>query len=149
MMAVPASRLMAAKTGPRKITSQRRNFITSPSITLSPITFMARNRHIIYSNNEGFINRYDKNKEEVQDVSPVPLDNSGHGAADHVHRFQWVTPLMLSPHNPDVIYTAGESVFKSTDHGQSWAQISGDLTRNDKSKQQPSGGPLTNDITSV
>ena len=56
---------------------------------------------------------------------------------------------MLSPHNPDVIYTAAECVFKSTDHGQSWTQISDDLTRNDKSKQQPSGGPLTNDITSV
>src|SRR5437868_5636591 len=108
-----------------------------------------RDWHIIYSNNEGFINRYDKNKEQVQDVSPVPLDNAGHGAVDLVHRFQWVSPLMLSPHNPDVLYTAGESVFKSTDHGQSWTQISGDLTRNDKSKQQPSGGPLTNDITSV
>ncbi len=56
---------------------------------------------------------------------------------------------MLSPHNPDVLYTAAECVFKSSDHGQSWIQISGDLTRNDKSKQQPSGGPLTNDITSV
>jgi hypothetical protein len=48
-----------------------------------------------------------------------------------------------------VLYTAAECVFKSSDHGQSWTQISGDLTRNDKSKQQPSGGPLTNDITSV
>jgi len=108
-----------------------------------------RDWHIIYSNSEGYINRYDKNKEEVRDVSPVPLDNSGHGAVDLAHRFQWVSPLMLSPHNPDVLYTAAECVFKSTDHGQSWAQISGDLTRNDKSKQQPSGGPLTNDITSV
>jgi len=108
-----------------------------------------RDWHIIYSNNEGFINRYDKNKEEVQDVSVWPLDNAGHGAANLVHRFQWVSPLLLSPHNPDVLYTAAECVFKSTDHGQSWTQISGDLTRNDKSKQQPSGGPLTNDITSV
>src|SRR6266516_4625477 len=108
-----------------------------------------RDWHIIYSNNEGYLTRYDKNKEDVQDVSPVPLDNSGHGAVDLAHRFQWVSPLMLSPHNPDVLYTAAECVFKSTDHGQSWTQISGDLTRNDKSKQQPSGGPLTNDITSV
>src|SRR5205809_1022179 len=108
-----------------------------------------RDWHIIYSNSEGLINRYDKKKEEVQDVSPVPLDNSGHGAVDLIHRFQWVSPLMLSPHNPDVLYTAAECVFKSSDHGQSWTQISGDLTRNDKSKQQPSGGPLTNDITSV
>jgi len=108
-----------------------------------------RDWHIIYSNSEGYINRYNKTKEEVQDISPVPLDNSGHGAVDLVHRFQWVSPLMLSPHNPDVLYTAAECVFKSTDHGQTWTQISGDLTRNDKSKQQPSGGPLTNDITSV
>jgi len=85
----------------------------------------------------------------VQDVSVWPLDNSGHGAADLVHRFQWVTPLLLSPHNADVLYTAAECVFKSADHGQTWTQISGDLTRNDKSKQQPSGGSLTNDITSV
>jgi len=108
-----------------------------------------RDWHIIYSNSEGYTVRYDKNKEEVQDISPVPLDNSGHGAADLIHRFQWTSPLMLSPHNPDVLYTSAECVFKSTDHGRSWTQISGDLTRNDKSKQQPSGGPLTNDITSV
>jgi len=108
-----------------------------------------RDWHIIYSNSEGYAVRYDKNKQELQDISPVPLDNAGHGAVDLAHRFQWVSPLMLSPHNPDVLYTAGECVFKSADHGHSWTQISGDLTRNDKSKQQPSGGPLTNDITSV
>jgi photosystem II stability/assembly factor-like uncharacterized protein len=108
-----------------------------------------RDWHIIYSNSEGYAVRYDKSKEDDQDISPVPLDNSGHGAIDLVHRFQWVSPLMLSPHNPDVLYTAAECVFKSSDHGQSWNIISGDLTRNDKSKQQPSGGPLTNDITSV
>lgn len=108
-----------------------------------------RDWHIMYSNSEGFAVRYDKSKEDVQDISPVPLDNSGHGALDLVHRFQWVSPLMLSPHNPDTIYTAAECVFRSTDHGQSWTKISDDLTRNDKNKQKPSGGPLTNDITSV
>src|SRR3954453_5583259 len=108
-----------------------------------------RDWHVIYSNNEGFLTRYDKSREEAQDISPYPLDNAGHGAENLKHRFQWVSPLLLSPHNPDVIYTAAECVFKSTDHGQSWTQISGDLTRNDKSKQKPSGGPLTNDITSV
>ena len=108
-----------------------------------------RDWHTIYSNSEGYIVRYNKTKEDVQDISPYPMDNSGHGANDLTHRFQWVSPLLLSPHNPDVIYTAAECVFKSSDHGQSWAKISEDLTRNDKAKQQPSGGPLTNDITSV
>jgi photosystem II stability/assembly factor-like uncharacterized protein len=108
-----------------------------------------RDWRIIYSNDAGYAVRYDKNKEEAHDISPMPLDVSGHGAADLAHRFQWVSPLLLSPHNPDVLYTAAECVFKSTDQGNSWAQISSDLTRNDKSKQKPSGGPLTNDITSV
>ena len=108
-----------------------------------------RDWHIIYSNSEGYLTRYDKNKEQASDASVWPVDNSGHGAVDLKHRFQWVSPLVLSPHNPDTIYTAAECVFKSTDQGNSWTPISGDLTRNDKSKQQPSGGPLTNDITSV
>ena len=108
-----------------------------------------RDWHVIYSNSEGYVVRYDKTKEDAQDISPVPIDNSGHGASDLLHRFQWVAPLMLSPHNPDTIYTAAECVFKSTDRGHSWTQISKDLTRNDREKQQPSGGPLTKDITSV
>lgn len=108
-----------------------------------------RDPNIIYSNNEGFLTRYDKAHEQYQDISVFPLDNSGHGASDNTHRFQWVSPFFLSPHDPDTIYTAGEAVFKSTDHGQHWTQISGDLTRNDKSKQTPSGGPIQLDITSV
>ncbi|MEO5754257.1 MAG: glycosyl hydrolase [Chthoniobacterales bacterium] len=108
-----------------------------------------RNWHIIYSNNEGYITRYDKSKELYQDVSVWPIDNSGHGASDLKHRFQWVSPLFLSPHDPDTIYTAGEAVFKSTDQGHSWTAISEDLTRNDKNKQKPSGGPIQNDITSI
>ena len=108
-----------------------------------------RDWHIIYSNNEGFITRYDKTAEQYQDVSVWPLDNSGHGASDLKHRFQWISPLLLSSHDPDTIYTAGEAVFKSTDQGHTWTAISEDLTRNDKSKQKPSGGPIQNDITSI
>ena len=108
-----------------------------------------RDWHSIYSNSESTIVHFNKTKEQVQDISVLPLDNSGHGASDLKYRFQWTSPLMLSPQNPDVLYAAAQVVFKSTDHGQSWTQISDDLTRNDKSKQQPSGGPLTKDITSV
>src|SRR5258708_25326292 len=58
-------------------------------------------------------------------------------------------PIVISPHDPNVIYTTAESVFKTTDEGKSWTAISPDLTRNDKSKQVSSGGPLTKDNTSV
>lgn len=108
-----------------------------------------RDDQIVYSNSEGYIVRYDRRKEQSQDISVWPLDNSGHGAADLKYRFQWVSPLLLSPHDPDTLYTAAQGVFKSTDHGNHWQAISPDLTRNDRSKQQPSGGPLTRDITSV
>lgn len=95
---------------------------------------------IIYSNNEGYITRYNKRTEQYQDISVWPVDVSGHGASDLKHRFQWVSPLLISPHNPDTLYTAAECVFKCTDDGQIWTAISPDLTRNDHDKQKPSGG---------
>lgn len=108
-----------------------------------------RDALIIYSNSENSIGRYDKHKEQVQDISAWPVDNAGHPAGELEHRFNWTSPLMLSPHDPDTLYVASEVVWKTTDHGRSWKIISPDLTRNDKSKQIASGGPLTKDITSV
>ncbi|MDP9264195.1 MAG: glycosyl hydrolase, partial [Acidobacteriota bacterium] len=109
-----------------------------------------RDHNIVYAGAyTGGLTRLDKRSEQAQDISPWPLDTAGRGAGELEHRFQWTEPVLLSPHDPDVLYTAGEVVFKSTDHGMSWASISPDLTRNDKSKQQPSGGPITLDITSV
>ena len=108
-----------------------------------------RDANTIYSNAENFFGRFNKVSEQTADISPEPLDNSGHPASELAHRFNWTSPLMLSPHDPDTLYAASEVVWKSTNHGQSWTIISPDLTRNDKSKQQASGGPLTKDITSV
>jgi photosystem II stability/assembly factor-like uncharacterized protein len=109
-----------------------------------------RDANIVYSgDNGGLVTRFDKRTERVQVISPWPLDTSGRGAGELEHRFQWTEPIVVSPHNPDVIYTAGEVIYKTTDQGQSWTAISPDLTRNDKSKQKPSGGPITLDITSV
>ena len=109
-----------------------------------------RDSNIVYAGDGGgVVTRYDKKLKSVQDISPWPLDTSGHGAEDYEHRFQWTEPIVISPHDPDVIYTASEVVYKSSDKGHSWTIISSDLTRNDKSKQKPSGGPITLDITSV
>ena len=65
------------------------------------------------------------------------------------YRLGWTQPILISPHDPNVVYTTAERVFKTTDQGMSWTAISPDLTRNDKSKQVSSGGPLTKDNTSV
>ncbi len=108
-----------------------------------------RDRSIIYSSSENGINRFDKRSEQSQDISAFPGDFSGHPASELAQRFNWTSPLMMSPHDPDTIYWGSDVVWKSTDHGHSWTVISPDLTRDDKSKQIPSGGPLTKDITSV
>jgi len=107
-----------------------------------------RNNDILYAAGQG-VTRFDKHSEQAFDISPMPVDTSGHGVGDFPHRFQWTEPILFSPHDPSVIYTAGEVVFKTTDQGKTWTVISPDLTRNDKTKQQASGGPITKDNTSV
>ncbi|HXF96077.1 MAG TPA: exo-alpha-sialidase, partial [Gemmatimonadales bacterium] len=87
--------------------------------------------------------------EEERNVSVWPDNPMGWGAAELKYRFNWTFPIVHSPQNPDVLYAAGNVVFKSTNEGQSWAPISPDLTRNDKAKQGPSGGPITKDNTSI
>ncbi len=104
---------------------------------------------ITFANAEASTSRFDKRTEQLVDISVWPLDVSGNGAENLKHRFNWTSPLLVSPHDPNTLYTAFEMLFKSTNAGQSWTPISGDLTRNDKSKQKPSGGPITLDITSV
>jgi photosystem II stability/assembly factor-like uncharacterized protein len=109
-----------------------------------------RNPDIVYAGSyDGLITRYNTKNSQEQDISPWPLNPMGAGAADLVHRFQWTAPILMSANDPGAVYFGGEAVFKSTDGGMSWTEISPDLTRNDKSKQQSSGGPLTQDNTSV
>src|ERR1700676_2583875 len=109
-----------------------------------------RNPSVVYAGSyDGLITRFDKKTAQVQDVSSWPLNPMGAGAADLKHRFQWTAPILISPNDPSVLYHGGESVFKTGDGGMTWTAISGDLTRNDKTKQQSSGGPLTQDNTSV
>lgn len=108
-----------------------------------------RDPEIIYSDAENQYARFDHRSMQSQTISPDPIDNSGHPAAELDHRFNWTAPLMISPNDPDSLYAASEVVWKSTDRGMNWKIISPDLTRNDKAKQTASGGPLTKDITSV
>ena len=109
-----------------------------------------RDGNIVYAGSDSAtITRYDHHTEQLKDISVWPEDVSGMGAGDIKYRFQWTAPVMISPNDPDVLYTSAQYVFESVDHGQSWKTISPDLTRNDKTRQQPSGGPLTKDITSV
>ena len=97
----------------------------------------------------GLITRRDHRTGQERNVSPWPDNPMGHGAADLKYRFQWNFPIAFSPHEANTLYAGGNVIFKSTNEGQSWEVISPDLTRDDKSKQGPAGGPITKDNTSI
>jgi photosystem II stability/assembly factor-like uncharacterized protein len=103
---------------------------------------------IVYAGDyQGQLTRFDKRSGQLKIVTVFPVLSDGKGAAGLDHRFQWTAPLLISPHDPNVLYHAGERLFRTIDAGMSWEAISPDLTRNDKTKQQPSGGSITIDDT--
>jgi DNA-binding FrmR family transcriptional regulator len=97
---------------------------------------------------DGFLTRYDRRTGQTRDITIWPDNPIGYGAESLKYRFQWNFPLIYSQHS-DTLYAAANVLFKSTDEGGSWEEISPDLTRNDKARQKSSGGPITKDNTSV
>ncbi|MGH9825630.1 MAG: WD40/YVTN/BNR-like repeat-containing protein, partial [Blastocatellia bacterium] len=107
-----------------------------------------RDPNVVYAGGyEGEISRYDHRTDQGREISPWPMVSDGLGAAVLKHRWQWTSPIVLSPHDPNRLYYGGEVLFETTDGGTTWNVISPDLTRNDKTKQQTSGGPITKDDT--
>lgn len=109
-----------------------------------------RDPDIVYGGNyAGFLSRLDHKTGENRAISVWPDLPIGTGADAHKYRFQWNFPIFFSPHDPKRLYAAGNMLFVSEDEGASWKTLSPDLTTNDKSKQGPSGGPITKDNTTV
>lgn len=108
------------------------------------------NPDIVYGGNYlGYISRLNHKTGENRAISVWPDNTLGDGVIAAKYRFQWNFPLFFSPHNPKKLYAAGNVLFATENEGQSWQALSGDLTTNDTSKQQSSGGPITKDNTSV
>ena len=93
----------------------------------------------------GIVVRYEENRRQGRDVEVWP-DQSNGMPADLKYRFVWTAPLAISPHDRNKIYIGSQHVHQTTDGGQSWQEISPDLTLNDKSKQQSSGGLTPDNI---
>ncbi len=109
-----------------------------------------RDTNIVYAGSYmGLLTRYDHRTREERIINVWPDYGLGAGADEQKYRFQWNFPILISPHDPNVLYTAGNVLFKSTNEGQSWQPISPDLTRNDKTKQKSQGGVITKDNTGV
>jgi photosystem II stability/assembly factor-like uncharacterized protein len=109
-----------------------------------------KNSNIVFAGSYGgLITRYDHRTGQQRNITVWPDNPMGAGAEAMRWRFQWNFPILFSPHDPNVLYAAGNVLFRTTNEGQNWEAISPDLTRNDKTKQGPSGGPITKDNTSV
>jgi photosystem II stability/assembly factor-like uncharacterized protein len=99
--------------------------------------------NIVYGGDTyGGIFRFEKSTGQSQDISPCPLLRSvAQPIAKQRCRFTWTSPLVFSPQDPHTLYFGAQFVLKTTDGGQTWNQISPDLTQIPGSKmQQPDRG---------
>ncbi len=94
---------------------------------------------------QGSIDVYDHKTEVSKDVMAYPQLNLGTLPKDQKYRFNWNNPVVAQPQNPKVIYHGANVVLRSSDEGNSWAEISPDLTRNDSTKHGDGGEPFTNE----
>jgi photosystem II stability/assembly factor-like uncharacterized protein len=108
------------------------------------------NSEIVYAGSyDGLITRQDHRTGQSRDINAWPDNTMGYGVDAMKYRFQWSYPIAFSPHDPKTLYIGANVLLKSTNEGQSWEPISPDLTRNDKARMGTSGGPITQDNTSV
>ena len=109
-----------------------------------------KNNDIVYGGSYGgFLTRVNHKANTVRGINVWPDNPMGYGAEGMKYRFQWNFPILFSKHDPKKLYTFSNHVHLSTDEGQSWQLLSGDLTRNDSTKLVSSGGPITQDNTGV
>jgi photosystem II stability/assembly factor-like uncharacterized protein len=93
--------------------------------------------------------RYDMSAAQYSSVSPWPEYLEGSSSAEQKYRFGWTHPILFAPTDPNELLIGSQYVMRSDDHGQSWKEISPDLTRNDRSTEAPSGGPIDLDQSSA
>ena len=114
------------------------------------IGFAFNNPDIVYAGSYGGeITRLNFKTNEFRSVMAYPEMEIGMAPKNLRNRWNWNAPVRVSRHNPKEIYFASQYIHRSTNEGQSWEVISPDLSRNDKSKQDYSGEPITYENTGI
>jgi photosystem II stability/assembly factor-like uncharacterized protein len=104
--------------------------------------------NIIYVDSQnGSISRLDLAHHTRWSIRPYSVGVEEEVPSNLKYRFNWTSPIAVSPTDANVVYLGGNVLFRSTDGGKTWAPISPDLTYNDKSKQVNSGGPINLDLS--
>jgi len=108
------------------------------------VAFDPDNPRLIYATTiNGTLTEYDHKTKYTRAIIPYPELVYGKDSKDLKYRTNWNAPVIVSPHDPAIIYYGTQLLLKSDDRGVSWTEISPDLTRNDPAKQGRNGGPLT------
>ena len=97
----------------------------------------------------GLLTRKDMRTGFERNVTVYPVNPMGYSSKDIAVRFQWTFPIVFSRHNANVVYAAGSKLFRSTNEGESWTEVSPELARRDPKTMDASGGPITKDQTGV
>jgi photosystem II stability/assembly factor-like uncharacterized protein len=100
------------------------------------------------ANNGTFLTRYNQRTGELKEVGAYPRFFSGEPSKDVKERWQWTYPIIFAYADPKVLYTSSQRVWRSTNGGDTWEAISGDLSRHDPKTMEDSGGPITHDMNS-
>ena len=100
------------------------------------------------TNNGSFLTRLNRRTGEFKEVGAYPRFFSGENSAEVKERWQWTYPIIFSHVDPNVLYTSSQRVWKTTNGGDTWEAISGDLSRHDPKTMGDSGGPITHDMNS-
>ena len=115
-----------------------------------PVALHPDDPNIVYAGcYGGVIDRFDLARDQVRNVNLYPQLQLGIATRDLVHRFQWVSPMLVSIHDPNTVYHGSQHVNRSRDGGETWESISPDLSTNNPAHQDQSGGPINADVTGV
>ena len=110
------------------------------------IAFDPKNPQLVYGTSiQGTIGVYDHQSKSSKSIMEVPQLILGKNPEDMVYRFNWNGPLVAQIQDPSVLYHGGNILFKTTNGGLSWTEISPDLTKNEKDKHGSGGFPFTNE----
>lgn len=97
----------------------------------------------------GTLDRWEERTGDASNVRIYPEIQIGEAPKDLRYRFQWNSPIEMSPHDPNVVYHGSQFVHRTEDGGMTWETISPDLTEPDSAKLEASGEPVTHDETGV
>ncbi|MEO7362068.1 MAG: glycosyl hydrolase, partial [Gemmatimonadaceae bacterium] len=123
-----------------------RDWKQGPGCESANMGVSAKNPRLVYGGcYQGIIDELDTDNGLTRMIMPWPEMNLTEPTDKTRYRFNWTAPIEVSQFDDKVVYHGGNVLFRTTDRGQHWTPLSGDLTRNDKSRQGWGGGPITNE----